>query len=142
MGTPEEYEILKEWCSEYEENFRIEALNVAEEEQVLVSVTKLESTMAMEEWHELKDLADKVNVEYNRKVTSKHISSVLRRLGITKRKKVKGYTLFYCPPELLETCAGRIGLSFCSTNATKSTNSTQQQVNGEWVTTAKEVEPK
>jgi len=127
MGTKQEDEILKEWCSEYERNFRIEALNVAEEEQVLVSTAKLESATKgyFEEWHKLKDLADKVNAEYNRKISSKYASNVLRRLGITKRKKVKGYTLFYCPQELLETCAGRIGLSFCSTNATTSTSSTQ-----------------
>jgi len=137
MGTKEEYEILKEWCSEYERNFRIEALNVAEEEQILVSITKLEPT----EWYRLHDLAEKVSAEYNRKVTSKYVSNVLRRLGITKRKKVKGYTLFYCPQELLETCAGRIGLSFSSTNATNSTNSDQQQPSEKWVKHAEESKP-
>lgn len=138
FGTPEEKEILEQWCREYEINFRTEALNIAEEEQVLVSLSKIQPAEA--DWYSLKDLADKVNIEYNRKVTSNYVSNILRRLGITKRKKVKGYTLFYCPPELLEACAGRIGLSFRSTSSTNSTSSTQQQQTEEWIKTAKEAE--
>jgi hypothetical protein len=108
MGTKEEWEILAQWCSEYQASFRIEALNVFEEEMILKSLSK--TRYSMPDWKSLKEVANLVNIEYNRKLSSKHVSSVLHRLGLTKRKKVKGYTLVYAPQELIEESARRIGL--------------------------------
>jgi len=112
MGTKEEWNILAEWCKEYEDGFRVEALNITEEEQVLVCLARLQTEQQeiMSDWYKLKSVADLVNAEYNRKVSSKHVSSILYRLGLTKRKKVKGYTLVYASADLLEECAKRIGV--------------------------------
>jgi len=108
FGSKEEWEILSQWCSEYQQNFRVEALNVAEEEIVLICLSKLEPKI--EDWFSLKDLADLVNAEYSRKVSSKYVSGVLYRLGLVRRKKYKGYTLVYAPKELIEESSKRIGV--------------------------------
>lgn len=112
FGTDEEWKTLAEWCREYQENFRVEALNVAEEEQVLVCLARLQAEQkeVMPDWYQIKDVADLINAEYNRRVSSKHVSSILYRLGLTRRKKVKGYTLVYAGVGLLEECARRIGV--------------------------------
>jgi len=108
FGNKEEWEILSQWCSEYQDNFRVEALNVAEEEMVLVCLSKVEPIIP--DWVSLKGVADLVNAEYNRKVSSKHVSGVLHRLGLVRRKKYQGYTLVYAPKELIEESAKRIGV--------------------------------
>jgi len=99
----------------------------AQEEQVLLCSFNLKEEEGQPDWFSLKDLADKVNESYNRKVSSSFVSNILTRLGITRRKRVKGYTLFYCPKDLLEESAKRIGLPLDATCSTQSTNSTQQQ---------------
>lgn len=127
FGSSDEKEILTHWCREYEENFRVEALNVFEEEMVLVCLSKLKPILA--DWFSIKELADAVNNEYSRKVSSKHVSGVLTRLGLVKRKKYTGYMLVYAPKELLEESATRIGisLSFCSPNSPNSPTSNSSQ---------------
>lgn len=42
MGSQEEWKILAEWHRDYQQNFRIEALNIAEEEQVLLCLSQME----------------------------------------------------------------------------------------------------
>ncbi|RLG99914.1 hypothetical protein DRO19_01010 [Candidatus Bathyarchaeota archaeon] len=142
FGTQEEWEILAEWCREYEENFRVEALNVAQEEMILVSLSKLTPIQGQPDWYSLKELAEKVNLEYNRKLSSKTVSNILYRLGITRRKKVKGYTLFYAPPELIEECAKRIGLPSESLQPLQSLPAPEEEekVSENWLQGAKEIE--
>jgi hypothetical protein len=143
LGTKEEWNILKDWCSEYQATFRIEALNVAAEEQLLLCITKLSKTNGQPDWYNLKELADKINAEYNRKVSSGYVTNILTRLGIMKRKKIRGYTFFYCSEELLEESMQRIGLSPVSSPvSTASTNSTQQQPNKEWYDEQRRLEEK
>lgn len=112
FGSKEEYEILKDWCSEYERTFRVEALNVAEEEMILICLNEMKSySEYQEEWFKIKELTDKVNGQYGRNVSPRYVSNVLYRLGLMKRKKVEGNTLVYAPRELLEEVAKRIGVS-------------------------------
>ncbi len=113
FGTEKEWEVLAEWCKEYALNFRIEALNVAKEEMILLSLSKIEPTMPPD-WYALKDLANEIAKEYGKAITSRNVSSILHRLGITKRKKSTGITMFYAPKELIEESARRIGISFSS----------------------------
>lgn len=111
MGTKEEWEILAEWCNEYQENFRIEALNVAQEEQVLLCLAELEPySEYQEDWFSLKDLTDMVDSSYMTNHSPKYVSNILHRLGITRRKKIHGYTLVYATKELIEESASRIGV--------------------------------
>lgn len=131
FGTNEERETLKTWCKEYQANFRIEALNVALEEQVL---TVIANTETKDDWYSLKTLSLSIGVMYSRSLRPKQISNILYRLGITKRRKIHGLTQVYAPKELLEESAQRIGiplkdlsLSFSSTNSTKSTKSTENK---------------
>lgn len=134
LGSDEEHEILSQWCSDYEQNFRVEALNVAHEEAVLVCLSKLLPTQP--DWYELKKLTDRVNASYNIKLNPKTVSNILYRLGFIKRKKVHGLTLIFTNKELLEMCASNIGIevepqvtsSFSSPNATTSTNSTEETI--------------
>ncbi len=113
MGTKEEQQILEKWCKTYEDDFRVENLNTSEEETVITCLAKLqtENKAVMPNWYQIKDLCNLVAEEVGKQVTSKHVSSILYRLGLTRRKKVKGYTLVYASPELLEESAGRIGIS-------------------------------
>jgi len=148
FGNNEEREILKDWCIEYQNNFRVESLNVAQEEQVLLCTSKLTKNDKQPDWFSLKELSDLVNIEYNRNISSAYVSNILYRLGITRRKKVRGYTLFYCPTELLEDSASRIGVSssspFDATFSTDSTNSNQKgegktKQEEEWIDESKDI---
>ena len=111
MGTQEEYDILAEWCTEYQENFRTEALNVGEEETVLVALFRTEQDPQNPDWYGLKDITYRFNHEYFRQVSPKYTSNILYRLGLTKRKKVHGLTLIYAPTDLINSAAMRIGVS-------------------------------
>jgi len=127
FGTKEEWNVLADWCREYQSNFRAEALNVAQEEMVLTCLASLSPYPNQTDWFQLKELTEAVNANYNVKLSSKTVSNILYRLGVTRRKKIHGYTLVYAPKQLLEVCAFRIGLDVSSqsnsTNSTKSTNS-------------------
>jgi len=136
FGNDEEWQILSEWCREYQNNFRLEALNIAEEEQTLVSLYKLEPTET--DWYSIKDLTDLINMEYNRKVSNQHVSGVLRRLGLEKRKKYQGYTLVYAPKQLVEECASRLGIPI--SDIKKGEEREEPKPNENWITDAKEVE--
>jgi len=107
MGNTEEWEILAEWCKEYQESFRIEALNVAEEEMVLVTLSELTSE---NDWYKLKELTESINLAYNKNLQPKTVSNILYRIGITKRKQLHGYTLIFASKELLESCISMLGL--------------------------------
>jgi len=139
FGTREEWNILAEWCREYQSNFRAEALNVAQEEMVLTCLASLSPYPNHADWFSLKELTDMVNASYNVKLSSKTVSNILYRLGVTRRKKIHGYTLVYAPKQLLEMCASRIGLDISSqskpTKTTKSTTVTEdwliEKVNGD-----------
>jgi len=111
FGVEDEWNILSDWCREYQENFRVEALNVAEEETVLACCSRLEPVQP--DWYQLRDLADAVNAESasRARASSKHVSGILYRLGLTKRKKLHGVTIFYAPVNLVEEACKRIGLS-------------------------------
>jgi len=109
MGTPEEHEILAEWCSEYQQNFRTEALNVAQEEMLLLCLTKIEPDQP--DWYSLKKITYAFNMEYSKQVSNRYVSNILHRLGIIKRKKLHGYTLIYAPDDLIKDAANRIGVS-------------------------------
>lgn len=135
FGTEEEWQTLADWCKEYASNFRIEALNVAKEEMTLVCLSKIQPTMPPD-WYALKDLARKIVEEYGKQVTSRNVSSILHRLGITKRKKSTGITLFYAPKALVEESGRRIGLtSFSSPISPISPNSPKQKAepNESWL---------
>lgn len=146
FGTKEEWDVLAEWCKDYQTNFRTEALNVATEEMILLSLSKvvsLEPEPNQPDWYQLKALTDMVNSLYNTKLSSKTVSSVLYRLGLTKRKKVHGLTLIFASKELLESSASCIGLDVSSqniaTNATISTNSTDS-TDPDWIKSAERKE--
>jgi len=125
FGTEKEWDILAEWCKNYANNFRLEALNVAKEEMVLSAVSKTKP--AQPDWYSLKDVADKVMKESGHPITSKRVSSILHRLGITQRRKTYGLIHFYCSDALLEECAARIGLYPCSPNSPNSLSSLNPQ---------------
>jgi len=110
MGTQEEHDILARWCKEYQTNFRIEALNVGQEEQILQSLSEIPNAIGHPDWYKLKHLADWVHEQYGRRVSSKYVSNILYRLGMQQRKKVRGVTLAYAPRELMNECASRIGV--------------------------------
>ena len=118
FGTQKEWDILSKWCKNYADNFRVEALNVAREEMVLVCLGKLQNQNM--DWYALKDLAHEVLKEYGKNVTSRQVSSILHRLGITQRRKSHGNILFYAPEELVVECAKRIGISFSSLSSPSS----------------------
>jgi hypothetical protein len=111
MGTQEEWDILANWCTEYQENFRTEALNVQEEEIVLVSLFRTEQDLNQPDWYSIKAVTHRFNLEYFRQVSPKYVSNILYRLGLTKRKKVHGLTLVYAPTDLINSAAMRIGVS-------------------------------
>jgi hypothetical protein len=135
FGNDDEWAILAEWCKEYQANFRIEALNVASEEMILVSLSKIAPTPNQPDWFELKELTSIINAQYNNKISGKTISNILYRLGITKRKKVHGLTLIYASKELLETCASSIGIDITDISsseiATNATNATAVDIDGQ-----------
>lgn len=110
MGTQEECEILTEWAKDYQENFRAEALNVAEEELMLLSLSKTIEELGHPDWYNLRDITKNFNVEHFKQVSPKYTSNVLYRLGLTKRKKLHGYTLIYAPADLVEEACKRIGV--------------------------------
>lgn len=111
MGTQEEWNILAEWCKDYQQNFRTEALNVAQEEMVLTCLAKLEPQPNQPEWYSLKQLTYAFNLQYSKQVSERYVSNILHRLGIIKRKKVHGLTLIYCSADLLNEASRRIGVS-------------------------------
>jgi len=120
FGNKEEYEILKEWCSEYQASFRVEALNVAEEEMCLISLANMNPySEYQQDWFSLRELTEKINMQYSRNVSPKYVSSVLYRLGLIKRKKVHGLTLVYATKEMLEEVAKRIGVTLAESELTK-----------------------
>lgn len=124
FGTEKEYEILSKWVKNYAQNFRTEALNIAEEEMILVSLGKMKSVNM--DWYALKDLADQVMREYGKPISSPQVSKILRRLGINQRKK-SDTIHFYAPEELIIECAKRIGINFCSLRSHNSQPPTETQ---------------
>lgn len=110
FGNEEEWEILSDWCKEYQENFRAEALNVAEEELVLLSLSKTIEELGHPSWYNLRDITKNFNVEHFKQVSPKYTSNVLYRLGLTKRKKLHGYTLIFASKDLVEEACKRIGV--------------------------------
>jgi hypothetical protein len=116
FGNQEEWQILAQWAKDYQDNFRVEALNVAQEEMVLLSLSKITSYPNQPEWYELKELTNIINDFYSTNFNPKTISNILYRLGLTRRKKIHGLTLVYATKEQLEACASNIGVEFSSPN--------------------------
>jgi len=108
FGTEAEYEALAEWAKEYQSVFRVEALNVAEEEQILSCLAQLQPLP--DDWFSLKELTDKVNLTFSRKLSYQRVSQILMRMGITERRKVKGQTQFRVSKDDLELVAKRLGI--------------------------------
>lgn len=108
FGNDEEFRALAEWAKEYQNVFRIEALNVATEEQILMTLAKLEPLA--DDWYQLKDLTDKVNLTHGRKLSYQRVSQILHRIGITQRRKVKGVTQFRVSRSELELIGKRLGI--------------------------------
>jgi len=111
MGNQEEWETLAEWAHQYQENFRTEALNVAQEEMVLTCITKLQPEPNQPDWIRLKQITRAFNLQYSKQVSEKYVSNILHRLGIVRRKKIHGLTLVFAPLDLLNESAKRIGIS-------------------------------
>ena len=111
FGTQEEYEILSEWCRDYQENFRVEALNVAQEEMILLTISKFPPQPEDNDWIKLTNITNYLNDIYSVNFNPKTVSNILYRLGITRRKKLHGMTMAYCTKELIEKCAANIGLT-------------------------------
>jgi len=109
FGNKEEYEQLKEWAHEYQNVFRIEALNLPEEEQILNCLAQLKPLP--DNWYSLKELTDKVNMTYSRQLSYQRVSRILTRIGITERRRVKGVTQFRVTRSELEKIAERLGIN-------------------------------
>ena len=117
FGNKEEFDILSEWAKAYENVFRVENLNIAEEEQVIVTLANCEPIS--EEWYSLKDFTDKVNVAFMRRVGPKKVSQILSRIGIMERRKVGGSTQFRVTKENLQQIAKRLGIEIEFNEATE-----------------------
>jgi hypothetical protein len=128
FGTQEEWEILAEWCKDYQENFRTEALNVQEEEMVLLTLSKFPPQEDQNDWYMLTHITNTLNDLYSVNFNPKTVSNILYRLGLTRRKKLHGLTMIYASKELIERCAANIGLTVeqpsSHSTATTSTTST------------------
>lgn len=108
FGSEEEFQALCEWAKMYQTTFRVEALNVAQEEQILTSLAQLQPLP--DDWYELKTLTDKVNATYSRKLSYQRVSQILSRMGISERRKVKGVTQFRTTHEELKNITERLGI--------------------------------
>lgn len=109
FGNETEYEQLKEWSSEYQNVFRVEALNLPEEEQVLNCLAQLKPLP--DDWYSLKELTEKVNLTYSRQLSYQTVSRILTRIGVTERRRVKGATQFRVTRTELERIAERLGIN-------------------------------
>jgi hypothetical protein len=117
FGTQEEWNILAEWCKDYQENFRTEALNVAEEEMILLTLSKFPPQPEENDWIKLTNITNYLNDLYSVNYNPKTVSNILYRLGITRRKKIHGLTMVYASKELIEQCAANIGLTVEQTSS-------------------------
>lgn len=116
FGTEEEYKIMRKWCKEYQRNFRLEALNVSDEEQILICIYELQEEAKKDYTQDpfytsLKQLADRVSLKYTRNMKSRTVSNILRRLGFGTRKQIHGYMYAHTPPQQVEDSARRLGLT-------------------------------
>lgn len=113
FGTEQEFESLSEWAKMYEKIFRIENLNIAEEEQILVTLANFNPITgkgSYDCWYSLKDFTDQVNMTFRRKLWYTRVSQILARIGITERRKVKGVTQFRISKKELDIISKRLGI--------------------------------
>jgi hypothetical protein len=108
FGNNEEFQALEDWAKRYQSIFRIEALNLPEEEQILTCLSKM--TPLPDDWYLLKDLTDNVNFTFTRQISYKRVSQILSRIGITERRKVQGTTQFRVTRKELKVVGERLGI--------------------------------
>jgi hypothetical protein len=124
FSNQEEWNILAEWCAEYQENFRVECLNVGEEEMVLLTISKFPPQPEDNDWHKLSYVTSALNDIYSVNFSPKTVSNIMYRLGFTKRKKIHGMTFVYATPDLIEKCASNIGLTVEPSSPSTATTAT------------------
>jgi len=110
FGSSKEWDALVKLANDYENDFRAEALNVSDEEQVLNCLEEMIREKEKTESYHLKDLAEKVNTKFNRSLSSNSISDVLRRLNFKERKRHGDGTVFLADMERVAVQKARIGL--------------------------------
>lgn len=110
FGSQKEWDSLVILAKDYESDFRAEALNVSDEEQVLNCLEEMISEGAKTETYHLKELAEKLNSKFNRSLTPNSVSDILRRLNFKERKRYGTGTVFFADMERVAVQKGRIGL--------------------------------
>lgn len=96
FGTDEEYNLIGIWAKRYQKNFRVSAINIARERDLLLVLRMMiydeekHRTFSGEEYIKLKTLAEEMAIVYNTKFTSQNISSILRTLGFEDRRRFGG----------------------------------------------------
>lgn len=108
FGTDEEYELLTEWVKYQRDIFKIEALNIPDEEQILFNLAQLEPKT--EDWYSLKELTDTVNQVHNRQLKSRTVSQILTRVGISERKRTSDGVIFKVSKERLNAIFQNLSL--------------------------------
>ena len=132
FDNQKEWDILIEWAKEYEQSFRAEGSNISDEEQTLLSLDEILNENQEEgNTYHLKDLKERINEKYGRKLHSKTVSSILKRLHITKRSRDGKGTTFTVTQGMIEHQKVLLGLSNKSTFATQSTFATPESVGNE-----------
>lgn len=118
FGNEEEFDLLSKWAKEYENVFRAENFNIADEEQILIALSNVKPIK--DDWHSLKLFVDNVNMGSTRRFWPQKVSQILSRIGITERRKVHGCTEFRVTRENLELIAKRLGIDISNNQNTES----------------------
>ena len=93
FGTDEEYQLIGKWASRYQRNFRISAINITKERDLLLILHKMVSPEGNhnifngEEYVLLKELAGEMSATYGSSYTSASVSTILRALGFDDRRR-------------------------------------------------------
>jgi hypothetical protein len=108
FGTEEEWNVMAEYAKQYQEDSRSEALNVSDEEEVLITLWSMEPEEG--EWYSVKELTDKLNLQYSRDLRTQRVSAVLKRLGFTKRRHTSKGRVFEASKDQVVQIADSLGI--------------------------------
>jgi len=111
FGTPAEEELLAKAAVDWATTWTIKARNIPVVEILLNALDKLlnEKRDAYNRYR-VSDLADEMSLVEGKEWTPKRAGNALSRVGIWRRKKIKGKTVFFCGFALLQDLKERYGL--------------------------------
>lgn len=92
FGTDEEIEMIGKWAKNYQQNFRVSAMNVARERDLLLVIWKMLKdpekivlNSSNQQFLLLKDIAAEMSLMFGEKYKSQTVGSILRTLGLDGR---------------------------------------------------------